>query len=112
MLDDLHGKIALVTGASRGIGRAIAIALARAGVDVAVNYRANRDDAESAAAEVRQAGRRALAIQADVSNAAEVHGLVDGVHSQLGEIDILVNNAGIARVQKIGDVTEQDWDEL
>ena len=111
-MDDLHGKIALVTGASRGIGRAIAIALARAGVDVAVNYRANRDDAESAAAEVRQAGRRALAIQADVSNAAEVHGLVDGVHSQLGEIDILVNNAGIARVQKIGDVTEQDWDEL
>jgi len=106
---DLHGRVALVTGASRGIGRAISIAFARAGAGVAINYRSRAADAE----EVRAAiGGRSIAVQADVSIASEVERLVRTVEELLGPIDILVNNAGIARPQPIAEITESDWDEI
>jgi 3-oxoacyl-[acyl-carrier protein] reductase len=111
-MDDLSGKVALVTGASRGIGRAIALRLARVGCDVAVNYRERKDDAEGAAQEIRQAGRRAAAVRADVSRRTQVEEMVAAVERQLGPIAILVNNAGIARVQQIEEIGEEDWNEL
>src|ERR1035441_6120964 len=111
-MDNLQGKVALVTGSSRGIGRAIAVALARAGADLAINYRTRAADAKDAASEIAGFGRRCVAIQADVSVRAGVDRLVDAVQTELGHIEILVNNAGVARVQSIEEITEQDWDEL
>jgi len=111
-MDNLTNKVALVTGASRGIGGAIAIALAKAGCDVAVNYRNRGAEADAVCAEIGNLGRRALSVQADVSRADEVARMVEQVERELGSIDILVNNAGIARQQKIENITEADWDEL
>jgi 3-oxoacyl-[acyl-carrier protein] reductase len=111
-MDNLQGKLALVTGSSRGIGRAIAVALARVGADVALNYRTRAADAKDTEMEISGLGRRCAAIQADVSLSSGVDRLVDAVRTELGHIDILVNNAGIARVQSIEEITEQDWDEL
>ena len=111
-MHNLEGKIALVTGSSRGIGRAIAVAFARAGADVAINFRARAAEAQDAEAEVAAFGNRCLAVQADVSTRVDVERLVDTVRTELGPIDILVNNAGIARVQTIDEITEADWDEL
>ena len=111
-MQDLEGKVALVTGASRGIGAAIAIALAKAGANVAVNYRARRDDAEDVCAKSRSLGRCAIALQADVSRSAAIQEMVSRIESELGSISILVNNAGIARPKKIEAITESDWDEL
>ena len=111
-MDDLRGKIALVTGASRGIGAASAIALAKAGCDVGVHYRARGDEAEAVCAQIRGAGRRAFAVCADVSRAKEAQKMVSLVTDELGPISILVNNAGIARPQKIEDITEDDWNEI
>jgi 3-oxoacyl-[acyl-carrier protein] reductase len=111
-MPDLNGRVALVTGASRGIGRAIAVALARAGADVAVNYQTRQVEAEDARAEVAAAGRRAAVVQADVSLAPEVDRLVRAVEAALGPIDILVNNAAITRPQPIDQITESDWDEI
>jgi 3-oxoacyl-[acyl-carrier protein] reductase len=111
-MDDIAGKVALVTGASRGIGRAIAIVLARAGCAVAVNYRQRGADAESAVGEIRDLGRRAMAVRADVSRPTEVETMVRQVEAGLGPIDILVNNAGIARPQSIEEIREEDWNEL
>jgi 3-oxoacyl-[acyl-carrier protein] reductase len=111
-MTDLAGKIALVTGGSRGIGRAIAVALARAGADVAVNYVSDEAAAREAAAEIEQAGRRAIAIQADVSNAGEVTRLVTTIGRELGAVSILVNNAGVTRPQPLDEITEKDWDDL
>jgi 3-oxoacyl-[acyl-carrier protein] reductase len=107
---DLTGHIALVTGASRGIGAAIAIALAEAGAAVAVNYRERADDADAVVGKIRDIGGRAIAIAADVSQAAPVAKMLDHVASALGPIDILVNNAGIAIVRGIDDLTESDFD--
>lgn len=111
-MDDLKGKVALVTGGSRGIGAGIAIALAEAGCDLAVNYRIRSQEAEEVCGKVRNLGRRALAVQADVSQSRVVEEMVARVQLELGTISILVNNAGIARQQKIEDITEADWDEL
>jgi 3-oxoacyl-[acyl-carrier protein] reductase len=108
----MNARIALVTGASRGIGRAIALGLAGAGCDVAINYREREADARAAAAEITALGRRSLIVPADVARADEVARLVRTVEEQLGSIDVLVNNAGVARPQKIEEITEQDWDEL
>jgi 3-oxoacyl-[acyl-carrier protein] reductase len=108
---DLTGHIALVTGASRGIGAAIAIALAEAGAAVAVNYRERADDADAVVADIKDMGGRAIAIAADVSQAASVARMVDHAASALGPIDILVNNAGIAIVRSIDDLTESDFDQ-
>jgi 3-oxoacyl-[acyl-carrier protein] reductase len=109
---ELDGRVALITGASRGIGRAVAVALADRGADVVVNYRQRSSDAESAAAEIHALGRTAFVVQADVSQALEVDRLVSAAIARFGKIDILVNNAGIARVQPMDEVSEADWDEL
>ena len=111
-MENLSGKVALVSGGSLGIGRAIAEALSAAGVDVALNYRRHRAEAEEAVAAIQRAGRRAIAIQADVSKSAEVARLVQTIETDLGPIDILVNNAGITRPQPLEDIREEDWDEL
>jgi 3-oxoacyl-[acyl-carrier protein] reductase len=108
----LDGKIALVTGASRGIGRAIAVALAKAGAAVAVNFRSRAADAEEVRRQIESHGRRAVACQADVSVAAEVTRMIQQIEKQLGRVAILVNNAGISRPQPIAEITEQDWDEV
>jgi 3-oxoacyl-[acyl-carrier protein] reductase len=112
MKDDLTGKVALVTGASRGIGRATAVALARAGADVAVNFRTHEAEAKEVCSQIEGCGRRAVAVKADVSIAGEVAALVESVVRQLGDISILVNNAGITRPQPLETITEQDWDEI
>jgi 3-oxoacyl-[acyl-carrier protein] reductase len=111
-MENLTGKVALVTGGGRGIGRAIAMALARAGCDVAVNYRERKNDAESAVREIQESGRRCAAIGADVSRGSEVKRLVAEVEQQLGPIDILVNNAGKILIQSIESIREEDWNDL
>jgi 3-oxoacyl-[acyl-carrier protein] reductase len=111
-MDDLTNKVALVTGASRGIGAAIAVALATAGCDLAVNYRNRRAEAEDVCERIRNLGRRALPVQGDVSRSAAVTSMVRQVEHEMGTISILVNNAGIARQQKIEEITEADWEEL
>jgi len=107
----LNGRVALVTGASRGIGKAIALALAAAGCDVAVNFLSREIDARDAADAIRALGRRAVAVQGDVSKSADVTALVAAVESGLGPIDILVNNAGRATFQSIEQMTEASWNE-
>jgi 3-oxoacyl-[acyl-carrier protein] reductase len=107
---DLNGHVALVTGGSRGIGAAIALALAEAGAAVAVNYRERADDAEAVVANIRNKGGRAIAVAADVSQAAAVTAMVEHIASALGPIDILINNAGMAIVRGVDDLTESDFD--
>jgi 3-oxoacyl-[acyl-carrier protein] reductase len=111
-MDDLNGRVALVTGSSRGIGRGIALALAAAGADVAINYRSRSHEADDVEREIAQLGRRCASIQADVSLPSDVDRLVKTAEERLGPIGILVNNAGIARPQAIEAITERDWDEL
>jgi 3-oxoacyl-[acyl-carrier protein] reductase len=101
---DLAGRIALVTGASRGIGRAIALALADCGADVAVNYRARSDDANAVAEAVRTRGRKACVVQADVSLGDDVSRLMAHVQDELGPIGILINNAGVALVRGVDEL--------
>jgi 3-oxoacyl-[acyl-carrier protein] reductase len=110
-MDDLKGRVALVTGASRGIGRACAIALAKAGAHVAVNFKSRAADAESAAELIRASGRRVAVTQGDVSLSSAVATIVSAVERELGPVDILVNNAGIATPRALADVTEAEWDE-
>ena len=107
----LKGHVALVTGASRGIGAAVAMALAEAGAAVAVNYRERAGEADAVVAEIKRKGGRAIAISADVSQAAAVAKMIEQVTSALGGIDILVNNAGMAIVRGIDDLTEADFDQ-
>ena len=109
---DISGKVALVTGASRGIGKAIALALGEAGVDVAVNYLTQEGAARETCEGLKSFGRRAVAVRADVSQAGEAARLVQTVEASLGPVDILVNNAGITRPQPLHEITERDWDEL
>lgn len=104
--------MALVTGGSRGIGAGVAIALARAGAHVAVNFRERADAANGVCGEIIGTGRKAIAIQADVSVSADVTRMVAEVEAHLGGIDILVNNAGIAHPRKLEDITEAEWDEV
>jgi 3-oxoacyl-[acyl-carrier protein] reductase len=106
----LTDKVALVTGGSRGIGQAIAVALAQAGAAVAVNYRQKADQAQNVVETIRSHGRRATAVAADVSRADEVSRMVADVERELGPIDVLVNNAGIALIRGVDDLTEEDFD--
>ncbi len=108
---NLTGKTALVTGASRGIGKGIALSLGEMGVNVAVNYRSSKSEAEEAATQIRKFGVKSVAIQADVSNSEEVARLIGKTVESLGDISILVNNAAIGKVSSIEDITEEDWDE-
>ncbi len=100
-----------MTGASRGIGRAAAVALAKTGAAAAVNFKNRVQEAQVVCAEIEGTGGRAVAIQADVSIAAAVAQVVRQVESRLGPVAVLVNNAGITRPQPIHEITEQDWDE-
>lgn len=108
----LFGQIALVTGASRGIGAAIATALARAGASVVVNYLTSEERAHAVVDECRQHGSRAMAVQADVTNAAQVTRLVATAAREFGQPSILVNNAGRARSELFVDTTEDSWNDL
>ena len=103
-------RVALVTGGSRGIGKAVALALADAGAAVAVNYRERGGEAEAVAEAIRKGGGRAAAFGADVSLGAAVQSMVRDVEERLGPIDILVNNAGMAAVRGLDDITEEDFD--
>ena len=107
---DLKGRVALVTGGSRGIGAAIAISLADAGASVAVNYREKQLEAQSVADTLRGLGVRAMTVRADVSKAAEVAAMVAAVERELGPADILVNNAGVGIIRSVEELTEADFD--
>jgi len=109
---ELAGKTALVTGASRGIGRAVALALAEAGADVIVNYAGSREAAEAVADQIRGSGRRAETFQANVADAAQAEALVKFAFDTFGKLDILVNNAGIARDNLLIRMKEEEWDEV
>lgn len=111
-MQDLKGKVAIVTGASRGIGRHIALQLAQRGADVAINYRSRKSDADAVLKEIEATGVRALAFQADLSKMPEARNLIRQVHDQWGRIDILVNNAGITRDKSMKKLTDDDWNEV
>jgi NAD(P)-dependent dehydrogenase (short-subunit alcohol dehydrogenase family) len=108
----LEGKTALVTGASKGVGKGIALELARQGCDVAVNYQSDARGAEAVAVEVRAMGREAIAVAADVGLASEVGRMFDQTLARLGRIDILVNNAGIQTWKPLVDLEEREWDRV
>jgi NAD(P)-dependent dehydrogenase (short-subunit alcohol dehydrogenase family) len=110
---DLTGKTAIITGAASGIGRATAQALAESGAAVTINYRHNEKDAELLRKEIVSSGGRAIAVQADVTIAADVDALVKRAVEEFGPVDILVNNAGsLIERMRIIDLTEQRWDEV
>src|SRR3982751_229146 len=109
-MTDLAKRVALVTGGSRGIGRAIAISLAEAGAAVAVNYLSKAGEAKAVIETIHKAGGRAISIGADVSQAAAVNGMVAGVERELGPVDVLINNAGIAINRPVDELTEEDFD--
>lgn len=106
----LADRVALVTGGSRGIGRAVALSLADAGAAVAVNYRERAKEAGDVVDAIRNKGGRAMAVGADVSRSAEVSAMVTAIERDLGPVDILVNNAGLALIRGVDDLTEEDFD--
>ncbi len=108
----LEGKVAIVTGASQGIGRGIALKFAEEGADVVVNYRKNDDMAQTVADKIRSLSRRALVVKADVSQSSDVNGLVQQTLDTFGNIDILVNNAGIFIGGEIAELKEEIWDRV
>ncbi|WP_088105060.1 3-oxoacyl-[acyl-carrier-protein] reductase [Halalkalibacter urbisdiaboli] len=108
----LQGKVAIVTGASRGIGRATALELARNGANVVVNYAGSKDRAEQVVIEIKELGADAIAIQADVAKSEEVQALVKETIEAFGRVDILVNNAGITRDNLLMRMKEDEWDDV
>ncbi|PSB28566.1 3-oxoacyl-[acyl-carrier-protein] reductase [Stenomitos frigidus] len=108
-LQRLQGKVALITGASRGIGRATALALAAEGAKIVVNYASSRTAADAVVAEIEAIGSSAIALPADVSKADQVDGLVNAVMEKWGQIDVLVNNAGITRDTLLLRMKPEDW---
>jgi 3-oxoacyl-[acyl-carrier protein] reductase len=109
-MTDLTGRIALVTGASRGIGRTVAIALAQAGADVAINYLERATEAIDVVETIHALGRRAIAVPADLSHSDAVSAMFRAIEHSLGFVDVLVNNAGIAIFHDIDALTEEDFD--
>jgi NAD(P)-dependent dehydrogenase (short-subunit alcohol dehydrogenase family) len=108
----LKDKVALITGAARGIGRGIAEVFAEEGAHVAVNYIESTEEAEGVADWIRAVGRRAMTVKADVASRADVEAMVDTVWRELGPIDILVNNAGIETIVPFLDLTDEQWTRL
>ena len=108
---DLKGHVAVVTGGSRGIGRAACLLLARAGADIALGYRLNQQAAEEVLAEIRRTGRKGIAVQGDLSRGRDAQTLVTRTAESLGRLDILVNNHGIWKDGPIETMSEAEWDE-
>lgn len=108
----LHGKIALVTGAGRGIGRGIALELAKEGADVVIHYRSSERQALEAEEMIRSSGRRALLHRADLSDVKQIDGMMDAIREQWGGVDILVNNSAIDPTYDFFEVTEERWDRV
>lgn len=109
-MDSLTGKIALVTGASRGLGKGIALELAKAGAEVIVNYRSGKQEADRVVDEIISNNGKAVAFGADVSETEDVKKLFDFIKEKYGRLDILVNNAGTTKAQDIFETSEDDWD--
>lgn len=109
---NLEGKAALVTGASRGIGREIALDLARQGANVAVNFSGSEAKANEVVDEIKALGREAFAVKCDVSNSSEVADMVKAVIDTFGKLDILVNNAGITKDNLLMRMKEEEWDDV
>jgi len=113
---ELRGRVALVTGGAGGIGGAVVRSLAKAGISgLAINYRKSAKAAEELAAELERAGVKALAVQADVQNDAQIRGMIEQIEGQFGRLDILINNAGITHWVNLADldgVTDKIWDEI
>ncbi|HCZ48108.1 MAG TPA: 3-oxoacyl-ACP reductase, partial [Gammaproteobacteria bacterium] len=102
-------QVAIVTGSSRGIGRTIALELARRGMSIVVNYHSSESEAQGVASEVRALGVDALCLQANVADPDQARGLVEQVHAQWGRVDVMVNNAGITRDKTLRKLTDDDW---
>lgn len=111
-MTQIKGKTALVTGASKGIGRGIALALAKEGINVGVNFHSDSDGAEAVCKQVEELGAKAIPLQADVSDAAAVAVMVQKLEENIGSVDILINNAGIAHKDELENITEADWDRV
>lgn len=109
---DLHGKVALVTGGAVRVGKAIAIALARSGADIAYSYHSSGDAARETQQELESLGRRVLARQADAASVRECHELVEAVVSEFGRLDVLVNSASLWKRTKFAELKEEDWDQV
>jgi len=108
----LEGQIALITGAAKRIGRSIALRLAADGADIVVNYASSKPEAEELVAEIKTSGRRAIAIQADVSHRSDVQKLFTATENEFGRLDILVNNSGTFFEAKFEELTEDQWDHI
>jgi NAD(P)-dependent dehydrogenase (short-subunit alcohol dehydrogenase family) len=108
----LAGKVALVTGAAKRIGRSVALRLASEGADIAVNYRGSKAEADEVVARIAAMGRRALAIKADVAKKTDVTAMFAEVEREFGRLDILVNNAGMFFAAKFEELTEEQWDRI
>ncbi len=111
-MKELEGKVALVTGASRGIGRAIALELAKEGADVVINYRGSKEKAEEVVKEIQKLGRKALSVQFDVANPEEVKKGINTILKKFSTLHILINNAGITRDTLFLRMKEKEWDEV
>src|SRR5258706_2139285 len=108
-MSKLNGKVAIVTGASKGIGASIAKYLAAAGASVVVNYASSKEGADKVVAEIESAGGKAVAVGGDVSKAAEAQGIIDAAIKNYGRLDILVNNAGVYEFAPIEEITEEQF---
>ena len=108
-MSDLNGKVAVVTGASKGIGAAVAKSFSAAGAAVVVNYSFSKDDADRVVADIKARGGRAIAIPGDVANAADVARLFAETKKTFGTVDVVVNNAGVARFQPLQEITEDEF---
>ncbi|HEU0122953.1 MAG TPA: 3-oxoacyl-ACP reductase family protein [Bryobacteraceae bacterium] len=112
MQKELHGKVALITGASKGVGKGIALQLGRHGASVVVNYNSDKAGAEATAAELRSLGAPAIVVQGDVGKASDVDALFEAVKKDFGRLDILVNNAGVQTWKALLELEEEEWDHV